>query len=206
MDFDDVKLVEIAKAAKDMGVDLLVMDDGWFGKRDDDNSGLGDWYVNENKIKCGLHKLVEQINDLGMKFGIWFEPEMVSEDSDLYRAHPEWAMQIPGRHAVRSRNQMALDMSRKEVQDYLIKRIKRCPGRCQYLLRKWDINRSLADIWSNVLPAEKQGEVYHRYILGLYRVMDEIILTHPDILFEGCSGGGGRYDPGYDPPGDERAA
>ena len=195
MDFDDVKLVEIAKAAKNMGVDLLVMDDGWFGKRDDDNSGLGDWYVNENKIRCGLHKLVEQINGLGMKFGIWFEPEMVSEDSDLYRAHPDWAMEIPGRHAVRSRNQIALDMSRREVQDYLIERINAILDDADIYYVKWDINRSLADIWSNSLPAEKQGEVYHRYILGLYRVMDEIILTHPDILFEGCSGGGGRYDP-----------
>jgi alpha-galactosidase len=195
MDFDDTKLVEIAKAAKKMGVDLLVMDDGWFGKRDDDNSSLGDWYVNENKIKCGLHKLVEQINALDMKFGIWFEPEMVSEDSDLYRAHPEWTMQIPGRHAVRSRNQMALDMSNKEVQDYLIKSINSILDDANIYYVKWDINRSLADIWSNALPAEKQGEVYHRYVLGLYRVMDHIILTHPDILFEGCSGGGGRYDP-----------
>ncbi len=196
MDFDDVKLIEIAKAAKNMGVDMLVMDDGWFGKRDDDNSGLGDWVVNEEKIKGGLHKLVEQINSLGMKFGIWFEPEMVSEDSDLYRAHPEWAMQIPGRHAVRSRNQMALDMSRKEVQDYLIQSINAILDDADIYYVKWDINRSLADIWSNVLSADRQGEVYHRYILGLYRVMNEIILTHPDILFEGCSGGGGRYDPG----------
>ncbi|EOS40510.1 alpha-galactosidase [Lachnospiraceae bacterium] len=196
MDFDDVKLVEIAKAAKNMGVDMLVMDDGWFGKRDDDNSGLGDWVVNEDKIKGGLHKLVEQINGLGMKFGIWFEPEMVSEDSDLYRAHPEWAMQIPGRHAVRSRNQMALDMSRREVQDYLIQSVNAILDDANIYYVKWDINRSLADIWSNVLSADKQGEVYHRYILGLYRVMNEIILTHPDILFEGCSGGGGRYDPG----------
>lgn len=195
MDFDDVKLVEIAKAAKNMGVDLFVMDDGWFGKRDDDNSSLGDWVVNENKIKCGLHKLVEQINQLGMKFGIWFEPEMVSEDSDLYRAHPEWAMQIPGRHAVRSRNQIALDMSRRDVQDYLIKSVNAILDDADIFYVKWDINRSLADIWSNELPAEKQGEVYHRYILGLYRVMDGIIKTHPDILFEGCSGGGGRYDP-----------
>ena len=195
MDFDDVKLVNIAKAASKMGVDLLVMDDGWFGKRDDDNSGLGDWIVNENKIKCGLHKLVEQINDLGMKFGIWFEPEMVSEDSDLYRAHPEWAMQIPGRHAVRSRNQIVLDMSRKDVQDYLIESVNKILDDANIFYVKWDINRSLADIWSNELPGEKQGEVYHRYILGLYRVMDNIIKTHPDILFEGCSGGGGRYDP-----------
>lgn len=196
MDFDDVKLVEIAKAARKMGVDLLVMDDGWFGKRDDDNSGLGDWYVNENKIKCGLHKLVEQINDLGMKFGIWFEPEMVSEDSDLYRTHPEWAMQIPGRHAVRSRNQIALDMSREDVQDYLIEKVNGILDDANIFYVKWDINRSLTDIWSNNAPSsEAQGEVYHRYILGLYRVMDKIIKTHPDILFEGCSGGGGRYDP-----------
>ena len=194
MDFDDVKLVEIAKAAKNMGVDLFVMDDGWFGKRDDDNSGLGDWVVNESKIKCGLHKLVEQINDLDMKFGIWFEPEMVSEDSDLYRAHPDWAMEIPGRHAVRSRNQIALDLSRRDVQDYLIKSVNTILDDANIYYVKWDINRSLTDIWSNDLPAEKQGEVYHRYILGLYRVMDAIILTHPDILFEGCSGGGGRFD------------
>ena len=195
MDFDDVKLIEIAKAAKNMGVDMLVMDDGWFGKRDDDNSGLGDWVVNEEKIRGGLHKLVEQINSRGMKFGIWFEPEMVSEDSDLYRAHPEWAMQIPGRHAVRSRNQMALDMSREDVQDYLIQSVNAILDDADIYYVKWDINRSLADIWSNVLSPDKQGEVYHRYILGLYRVMNEIILTHPDILFEGCSGGGGRYDP-----------
>ncbi len=194
MDFDDVKLVNIAKAAKNMGVDLFVMDDGWFGKRDDDNSGLGDWFVNENKIKCGLHRLVEQINGLDMKFGIWFEPEMVSEDSDLYRAHPEWVMQIPGRHAVRSRNQLALDMSRQDVQDYLIEKVNAILDNANIYYVKWDINRSLADIWSNKIPAERQGEVYHRYILGLYRVMDNIIKTHPDILFEGCSGGGGRYD------------
>ncbi len=195
MDFDDVKLVNIAKAAKDMGVDLFVMDDGWFGKRDDDNSGLGDWTVNEDKIKCGLHNLVEQISGLGMKFGIWFEPEMVSEDSDLYRAHPDWAMQIPGRDAVRSRNQIALDMSRQDVQDYLIEKINSILDDADIYYVKWDINRSLTDIWSNKLPAKKQGEVYHRYILGLYRTMDKIIKTHPDILFEGCSGGGGRYDP-----------
>lgn len=195
MDFDDVKLVNIAKAAKNMGVDLLVMDDGWFGKRDDDNSGLGDWFVNEDKIRCGLHKLVEQINALDMKFGIWFEPEMVSEDSDLYRAHPDWAMQIPGRPAVRSRNQLALDMSRKDVQDYLIEKVNAILNGANIYYVKWDINRSLTDIWSNELPGERQGEVYHRCLLGLYRVMDEIITTHPDILFEGCSGGGGRYDP-----------
>lgn len=194
MDFDDKKLVDIAKAAKNMGVELLVMDDGWFGKRDDDNSSLGDWIVNENKIKCGLHALVDQINDLGMKFGIWFEPEMVSEDSDLYRKHPEWAMQIPGRPAVRSRNQIALDMGREDVQDYLIEKVNAILDAANIYYVKWDINRSITDIWSNVLPSERQGEVYHRYILGLYHTMDAIIKTHPDILFEGCSGGGGRFD------------
>ena len=194
-DFDDVKLVEIAKAAKDMGVEMIVMDDGWFGKRDDDNSGLGDWYVNEKKIRCGLTDLVRQINDLGMKFGIWFEPEMVSEDSDLFRAHPDWAMEIPGRHAVRSRNQLVLDVSRKEVQDYLIESINRILDSANIYYVKWDINRAITDLWSNVLPADRQGEVSHRYVLGLYRVMDGIIKTHPDIMFEGCAGGGGRFDP-----------
>ncbi len=194
-DFDDVKLLEIAKAAKGMGVEMIVMDDGWFGKRNDDNSGLGDWYVNEKKIRCGLTELVRQINDLGMKFGIWFEPEMVSEDSDLFRKHPDWVMEIPGRHAVRSRNQLVLDVGRKEVQDYLIKSINRILDSANIYYVKWDINRAITDLWSNTLPAEHQGEVSHRYVLGLYRVMDGIIKTHPDVMFEGCAGGGGRFDP-----------
>ncbi len=193
--FDDVKLIEIAKAAKNMGVEMIVMDDGWYGKRDDDNSGLGDWFVNEKKIKCGLQSLVSQINDLGMKFGIWFEPEMVSEDSDLFRAHPDWAMEIPGRRAVRSRNQLALDVGRKEVQDYLIESINKILDSANIYYVKWDINRAITDLWSNALPASQQGEVSHRYVLGLYRVMDGIIKTHPDIMFEGCAGGGGRFDP-----------
>ena len=193
-DFDDEKLVEIAKAARDMGVEMIVMDDGWFGKRDDDNSGLGDWVVNEKKIKCGLPKLVSQINDLGMKFGIWFEPEMVSEDSDLFRAHPDWAMEIPGRRAVRSRNQLVLDVSRREVQDYLIRSINGILDSANIYYVKWDINRAITDLWSNVLPADRQGEISHRYVLGLYRIMDGIIKTHPDIMFEGCAGGGGRFD------------
>ncbi len=193
--FDDVKIVEIAKAAKGMGVEMIVMDDGWYGKRDDDNSGLGDWFVNKNKIKCGLNSLVKQINDLGMKFGIWFEPEMVSEDSDLFRAHPDWAMEIPGRRAVRSRNELALDVGRKEVQDYLIESINNILDSANIYYVKWDINRAITDLWSNALPPEKQGEVSHRYVLGLYRVMDGIIKTHPDIMFEGCAGGGGRFDP-----------
>ena len=193
--FDDEKLIDIAKASKDMGVEMVVMDDGWFGKRDDDNSGLGDWYVNENKIKCGLGGMVKQINDLGMKFGIWFEPEGVSEDSELYRAHPDWAMQIPGRNAVRSRNQMILDIGRKEVQDYIIDEINSVIDSADIYYVKWDINRAVTDIWSNGLAGDRQGEVSHRYVLGLYRIMDGIIKTHPDIMFEGCAGGGGRLDP-----------
>ena len=194
-DFDDVKLVEIAKAAKDMGVEMIVMDDGWFGKRDDDNSGLGDWYVNEKKIRCGLDERVRQINDLGMKFGIWFEPEMVSEDSDLFRAHPDWVMAIPGRHAVRSRNQLVLDVGRKEVQDYIIESVNRILDSANIYYMKWDINRAVTDLWSNALPGDRQGEVSHRYVLGLYRILDGIVKTHPDIMFEGCAGGGGRFDP-----------
>lgn len=194
-DFDDKKLIEIAKAAKHMGVELLVMDDGWFGKRFDDNAGLGDWVVNTDKIRCGLDALVKQVNDIGLKFGIWFEPEMVSEDSDLYRAHPEWVMAIPGRHAVRSRNQLVLDIAREDVQDYLISSVNAILDSADIDYVKWDINRSVTDVFSNALPAERQGEVYHRYVMGLYRIMDGIIKTHPDILFEGCSGGGGRYDP-----------
>ena len=195
-DFDDTKLIEIAKAAKNMGVELMVMDDGWFGDRMDDNAGLGDWVVNKKKIRCGLNELVKQINDIGLKFGIWFEPEMVSEDSDLYRAHPDWAMQIPGRPAVRSRNQLVLDLTRKDVQDYLIESVNAVLDSANIYYMKWDVNRSVTDIFSNELPPEQQGEVYHRYILGLYRILDGIVKTHPDILFEGCSGGGGRYDPG----------
>ena len=194
-DFDDRKLIEIARAAKKMGVELLVMDDGWFGKRTDDNAGLGDWVVNTDKIRCGLDDLVKQVNDIGLKFGIWFEPEMVSEDSDLFRAHPEWVMAIPGRHAVRSRNQLVLDITREDVQNYLITSVNRILDSAKIDYVKWDINRSVTDVFSNALPAERQGEVYHRYVMGLYRIMDGIIKTHPDILFEGCSGGGGRYDP-----------
>ncbi len=194
-DFDDVKLIEIAKAARDMGVEMIVMDDGWYGKRDDDNAGLGDWYVNQDKIRCGLPDLVRQVSKLGMKFGIWFEPEMVSEDSDLYRAHPEWVMEIPGRPAVRSRNQLVLDIGRREVQDYIIESVNSILDSADIYYVKWDINRAVTDLWSNALPADRQGEVPHRYVLGLYRILDEIIGTHPDIMFEGCAGGGGRFDP-----------
>lgn len=193
-DFDDEKLLGIAGAAVDMGVDLFVLDDGWFGKRDDDNSGLGDWKVNRQKLKNGISGLSEEIHKLGMKFGIWIEPEMVSEDSDLYRAHPDWCLKAPGRPMTRSRNQLVLDLSREDVCDYLIGAMNEILSEARIEYVKWDMNRSISDVWSGLLPAERQGEVSHRYVLGLYRVMDALILKHPEVLFCGCSGGGGRYD------------
>ena len=195
-DFTDETILGLADEAAALGIDMLVMDDGWFGKRNSDNAGLGDWYVNENKIKCGLQSLVEQVNAKGLKFGIWMEPEMVNEDSDLYRAHPDWALTMPGRKPVRGRNQLALDMGRQEVIDYLYDCISDTlkAGNIEYL--KWDMNRSLSDVYSKALPPERQGEVMHRYVLGLYELMGRIAEDFPDVLIEGCSGGGARFDAG----------
>lgn len=195
-DFDDEKLLEIAREAVDMGVDLFVLDDGWFGKRDDDNSGLGDWKVNRRKLRTGISGLSEAVHAMGLDFGIWIEPEMVSEDSDLYRAHPDWCLKAPERPMTRGRNQLVLDLSRRDVCDYLIEAINGILTEARIEYVKWDMNRSISDVWSGLLPAERQGETAHRYVLGLYYVMDEVILKHPDVLFCGCSGGGGRYDPG----------
>lgn len=193
-DFDDKKLISIAREAVDMGVDLFVLDDGWFGKRDDDNSGLGDWKANRTKLKNGISGLSEEIHKLGLKFGIWIEPEMVSEDSDLYREHPDWCLKVPGRPMTRGRNQLVLDLSRRDVCDYLITAINGILSEAQIEYVKWDMNRSITDVWSGLLPADRQREVSHRYILGLYYIMDEVILKHPEVIFCGCSGGGGRYD------------
>lgn len=193
-DFDDEKLLNIAKEAVDMGVDLFVLDDGWFGKRDDDNSGLGDWKVNRQKLKSGISGLSEEIHGLGLKFGIWIEPEMVSEDSDLYRKHPDWCLKAPGRPMTRGRNQLVLDLSRRDVCDYLIQTINEILSETKIEYVKWDMNRSISDVWSGLLPVNRQGEASHRYILGLYYVMDQVILKNPEIIFCGCSGGGGRYD------------
>lgn len=187
-DFTGDTIVELAKEAKALGIDMVVMDDGWFGKRNDDNSSLGDWYVNEEKLGGTLTKLIERVNAEGVKFGIWIEPEMVSEDSDLYREHPEWAITIPGRKPVRSRNQLVLDFSRKEVRDEIFKRI--CAvldqGNVEYI--KWDMNRSLADIYAS--------NVTYDYVLGVYDFLEKLTNRYPDILIEGCSGGGGRFDAG----------
>lgn len=195
-DFDGDKLIQMAKDAAALGVELFVMDDGWFGKRDLDVSGLGDWIVNEEKLGCSLKELSDQIHSLGLKFGIWFEPEGINEDSDLYRRHPEWALKIPGKQPTRSRLQLLLDFSREDVRNYIFSHICQVldSARIEYL--KWDLNRSLADLYSAALPKERQGEVMHRYVLGLYDMLEKLIQRYPDLLIEGCSGGGGRFDAG----------
>ena len=193
-DFTGDTIYELAKAAKEVNIDMLVMDDGWFGKRDDDNSGLGDWFVNEKKLGGTLGNLIERINDLDVKFGIWIEPEMVSEDSDLYRKHPDWALTVPGRKPVRSRNQLVLDFSRKEVVDAIYDQICKVldQGNIEYV--KWDMNRSLMDIYS--AATKDQGRVLHDYVLGLYDFLERLVQRYPNLLIEGCSGGGGRFDAG----------
>lgn len=195
-DFNEEKILNIARQASKLGIDMMVLDDGWFGKRDDDCSGLGDWFVNEKKLNGGLKALVEKINAMGMKFGLWFEPEMVSEDSDLYRNHPDWAIQIPGRKPMRSRYQLVLDMSNPEVVGYLY-------GVMSAILRenhieyvKWDMNRSISDWYTATLSRGRQMEMPHRYVLGLYELLEKLTSEFPDVLFEGCSGGGGRFDAG----------
>ena len=195
-DFTGEKLLEMAKEAASCGVELFVMDDGWFGKRDDDNSGLGDWQVNEKKLGCTLSELAERIHGLGMKFGIWYEPECVSEDSDLYRAHPDWAFTVPGRRPTRGRNQLVLDFSREDVRNHIFDEMTKVLDKADVDYLKWDFNRSISDIYCAALPADRQGEVPHRYVLGLYEFLDRLGKRYPDMLIEGCSGGGGRFDAG----------
>ncbi len=194
--FDAEKLADIAKTAAPLGIELFVMDDGWFGKRDDDNSGLGDWVVNHSKLPGGLEALVPRLKELGMSFGIWIEPEMVSEDSDLYREHPDWALRIPGRVPARGRNQLVLDFSRPEVRRRVYGQIKAVLASADVSYVKWDMNRSLSDVWSAALPPQRQGEVFHRYVLGVYEMLDQLRRDFPHILIEGCAGGGGRFDAG----------
>ena len=191
--FNGETICQLAKDAAELGIDMVVMDDGWFGKREDDNSGLGDWQVNETKLGCSLAELIHKVNDAGVKFGIWIEPEMVSEDSDLYRAHPDWAMLNPRRNPVRGRNQLVLDFSRKEVRDYIFEQI--CcvldQGNIEYV--KWDMNRSLTDVYST---ENQQGKVSYDYVLGVYDFLEKLTAKYPHLLIEGCCGGGGRFDAG----------
>ena len=194
--FNTDSICRIARQAAELGVEMLVLDDGWFGKRDDDNSGLGDWFVNEKKLPGGLSSLTQQVNALGMKFGIWVEPEMVSEDSDLYRAHPDWAFTLPGRDPAMGRNQLVLDLGRDEVVDYLVERLSTLLRENHIEYVKWDMNRNMSDVYSRVLPPERQGEATHRYMLGVYRLLETLTSAFPHVLFEGCAGGGGRFDAG----------
>lgn len=194
--FNTEKLLDIAREAKKLGIEMLVMDDGWFGKREDDVSGLGDWFVNEKKLGGKLKDLVDGVNEIGLKFGIWFEPEMISEDSDLYRAHPDWALKIPGRAPTRGRQQLVLDFSREDVRTCIFDQMCAILESSNIEYVKWDANRHLTDVWSALLPAERQGEVFHRFILGLYDFLEKITQRFPNVLFEGCSGGGGRFDAG----------
>ncbi len=194
--FTGDKLIAIAKEAKKLGIELFVMDDGWFGKREDDNSSLGDWVPNEKKLGCTLKELAERIVAEGIQFGIWLEPEGISEDSDLYRNHPDWAVGVPGRKPCLSRGQLILDFSRKDVQDYIIEQIFDLLDGIPVTYVKWDCNRAICDKFSRMLDSSRQGEFSHRYVLGLYRVLEELTERFPKILFESCSGGGGRFDAG----------
>ncbi len=193
--FDTEKLIGIAKQASELGIEMLVMDDGWFGHRDSDNSSLGDWFVYEKKIKGGLKYLVDEVNKLGMKFGIWFEPEMISPDSELYKAHPDWAIQVQGREMSMSREQYVLDYSNKEVRDHIYGMMRKVLDSANIEYIKWDMNRQLTEVGSTTLPKERQRELWHRYVLGVYDVMNRLTADYPHILLENCSGGGARFDP-----------
>lgn len=195
-DINGKNVYELARQAADLGIEMLVMDDGWFGKRDFDESGLGDWFPNEEKLGMSLHELIQGVKKKGLSFGIWMEPEMVNEDSRLYREHPDWAITLPGREPGRGRCQLVLDLGRECVREYLYQAI--CgildTGDISYV--KWDMNRSISDMYNPELAPEQQGEAGHRYVLGLYELLERITQRYPNVLFEGCSGGGGRFDAG----------
>ena len=194
--FDHRKILSIAREARDLGADLFVLDDGWFGRRSDDRSSLGDWFVNREKLPGGLEPLIRDIHALGLRFGLWVEPEMVSENSELFRAHPDWALAVPGRLPALGRSQLALDLSRREVADWVFETLAGLLRRYPIDYIKWDINRSLTDLYSPALPADRQGELAHRCTLGLYGILERLTAEFPEVLFEGCAGGGGRFDAG----------
>jgi alpha-galactosidase len=196
-DFDAERLVALGEEARGLGIELLVLDDGWFGRRDDDRSSLGDWTVDKRKLPLGLADLASRLGEKGLKFGLWVEPEMVSPDSDLYREHPDWCLHVPSRPRSEGRHQLVLDMGRPEVRRHVVDAISAVLRSAPIAYVKWDMNRHITEAGSAGLPPERQKETCHRYILGLYAAMDEITRTFPDILFESCSGGGGRFDPGF---------
>lgn len=194
--FNADKIESIASAGRDLGIELFVLDDGWFGKRNDDTTSLGDWVVDKNKLPEGLEDLVKRVRNLDMQFGLWFEPEMISPDSDLYRQHPDWCLHVEGRRRTEGRQQLILDFSREEVGDAVADMVRGILRSAPITYVKWDMNRNMTEIGSAALPPERQRETAHRYMLGLYRVMEQLTTEFPHILFESCSGGGGRYDPG----------
>lgn len=195
-DFDNEKLFSIIDEAAKLGMDTFVLDDGWFGKRDGDASGLGDWFVNERKLKGGLKAVIGHCKEKGLKFGLWFEPEMVSEDSDLYRAHPDWAIEKAGAEPCRSRNQLVLDFTRREVVDYIFETVSKILRENEISYVKWDKNRDITENYTASLPADRQGEFWHRYALGFYDLAERLTKAFPNVFFEGCAGGGGRFDGG----------
>lgn len=195
-DFDSDKLIAMAKHAKNIGIDMLVMDDGWFGHRNCDDSSLGDWYVNENKLKGGLSKLISEVNKLGVKFGIWYEPEMISPESELYKKHPDWCVHVPKREKSIARQQYVIDMTRQDVRDNIFNQMCEVLDNNNIEYLKWDFNRSITEAGSAMLDEKHQLEFFHRFILGTYELMGRITSRYPDILFENCTGGGGRFDPG----------
>ena len=203
-DFTEERLVAIARKAKECGVELFVLDDGWFGARRNDRAGLGDWIANPELLPNGISGLADRIEELGMKFGLWIEPEMVNKDSDLYRKHPDWMLQTPGRRVSHGRYQYVLDFSRKEIVDYIYGMIAKLLSESNISYIKWDMNRSITECYSIAYPADQQGEIFHRYILGVYDLYERLTSAFPEVLFESCASGGGRFDPGmlyYAPQG-----
>ncbi len=195
-DFNEDKLAEISEYAKVLGLELFVLDDGWFGKRDDDTTSLGDWFVDKNKLPNGIDGIARRVNDIGLRFGLWFEPEMISKQSELYKNHPEWIISVPGREPHPARSQYILNLAREDVCEYIIEALSSVLDSANIEYVKWDMNRNMSDVYFPLADADRQGETMHRYILGLYKVLETITSRFPDILFEGCSGGGGRNDPG----------
>ena len=195
-DFNEDKILEIAHKAKESGVELFVLDDGWFGGRRNEHAGLGDWIPNPDLLPHGIAGLSQKIEELGMKFGLWFEPEMINKDSDLYRAHPDWMLQTPQRNASHGRYQFVLDFSRKEVVDHIYQMMAKILDESHISYIKWDMNRSITECYSAILPADRQCEVFHRYILGVYDLYERLTSQFPEVLFESCASGGARFDPG----------
>ncbi len=203
-DFDAPKLLGLADAAADLGMELFVLDDGWFGKRDDSTSSLGDWYPNEEKLKGTLKELAEKINAKGLKFGLWIEPEMTNKDSDLYRAHPDWLLAEQGKRICHSRNQYVLDFSKREVREYIGDMLENLLAEVPVSYIKWDLNRTFSEVFSNGNDREYQGKVCHKYVLGVYELYERLTSRFPHVLFESCASGGARFDPGmlyYAPQG-----